>query len=77
MSVVSGMEGGREGLALLGEERRPVRNEKREVFAAVAPAVDGRGSSLEGREASMTSEVWDRVGRPRSCAILRLRIWSS
>jgi hypothetical protein len=76
-SGVGGIDGGRWGLALLGEERRPVRNEKREVLAAVPPAVDGRVSSVEGRDASMTSDVWDRVGRPRSCASLRARIWSS
>lgn len=64
-------------MELFGDMRRPVKKEKRDVLLAVAPAVAGRGSSFESRVESGTLAGLKRDCRSRSCAIFRLRIWSS
>jgi len=69
--------GGGAEVELLGERRRPVRNEKREGLEAVAPAVAGRGFSSEDRDGSVSSLPVGGSGLLRCCAILRSRIWSS
>lgn len=59
-----------------GEPRRTLRKEKRDCFADVEFAVEGRMSSLEDRFGSRESDVFVDLEWP-FCVIFMSRSWSS
>lgn len=74
-SAGAGGGGGRD-VELFGEPRRLAKKENRDCLVPGAPAVTGRASSPELRARSRP-DVRGLAKSSFSCAVLRLRIWSS